>query len=159
MATKKAGSKTTRPAPVKLETGQRWAYPLGSGRYVALQITERLDDSTRAIAFEPLFDGIPTSDELDRAPHLRFDLAIFNRGDADTRVFARFGLDADVAPVRATLVDVAPIREDAEVGYPNIPYGERFHDVHRSIFSRPAKRWHSCHRRARAGSSSRVHGR
>ncbi|MBL8679327.1 MAG: hypothetical protein JNK05_09190 [Myxococcales bacterium] len=137
MAASKA-TKAKTPSPVELETGQRWAYPLGDGRYIGLQITERIDDRARAIAFEPVFAELPSSAELDRAPHHRFDLAVFNRSDADPRMFACFGLDAAIAPVRATLVDVAPVREDAAVGAPNVPYTSTFAEVAQRVW----QTWH-----------------
>lgn len=136
-----ASGKTTKakgPSPTELETGQRWAYPLGDGRYIGLQMTERIDDRPRAIAFETVFAELPSSAELDRAPHHRFDLAVFNRNDADPRMFACFGLDAAIAPVRATLVDVAPVREDAVVGAPNVPYTSTFAEVAQRVW----QTWH-----------------
>lgn len=147
MAAKKS-SKTARPSVVELETGQRWAYPLGDGRYIALQITERIEDRARAIAFEPVFDAVPAGSALDQAAHLRFDLSIFNRADADPRMFACFGLDAAIAPVRATLVDVAPVREDAVVGAPNVPFTRTFNEVAQRV-------WQAWHMREITGSFGR----
>lgn len=138
MSTRKSPARRRLHEPTTLETGQRWSYPLGDGRFVALQITEVVEGRPRAIAFETVFDSAPAASELDRAPHLRFDLAIFNRADADPRMFACFQFDAAVAPARATLVDVAPVREDAVIGAPNMPFSSTF----AALAQRVWQAWH-----------------
>lgn len=121
------------------ESGQRWAYPLGDRRWIAVQITEVFEDGPAvALAYDAVFDGVPTAAQLDSTPWLQWEIGpVAMRLPARGEV-ARFALDRHPISPRAAIVDSASIREGTELGPPNVPHSGSLASVSLRVW----QHWH-----------------
>jgi hypothetical protein len=121
-----------------LESGQRWAYPLGDGRWIALQITEATESAVIALPFDEVFDSLPSPAQLDAAPWLRWNIGPVYSDRPAPRAFARCALRTTEAPTRATLIDTTAIRDDAELGPATVPSADSFATISLHVW----QHWH-----------------